>query len=214
MERRRVVVTGMGIVSPVGNCVEDAWRNVAAGKSGIAPIERFDTSNLEVRFGGEVKNFDPKALFGHREARRMDRVTQFGMAATMEAVQHSGIDMSKEDAWEVGCLVGSGIGGIESILDQAKVGWDKGPRSISPLLIPMMLPDSPAGRIAIEFGFRGPNMSISTACATGNNAIGEATEQVLCRFRWRVSAIWVHSPSATTNPPPHRARLTKAATDL
>jgi 3-oxoacyl-[acyl-carrier-protein] synthase II len=178
MERRRVVVTGMGIVSPVGNCVEDAWRNVAAGKSGIAPIERFDTSNLEVRFGGEVKNFDPKALFGHREARRMDRVTQFGMAATMEAVQHSGIDMSKEDAWEVGCLVGSGIGGIESILDQAKVGWDKGPRSISPLLIPMMLPDSPAGRIAIEFGFRGPNMSISTACATGNNAIGEATEMI------------------------------------
>ncbi|MEP7289145.1 MAG: beta-ketoacyl-ACP synthase II [Chloroflexota bacterium] len=178
MDRRRVVVTGMGMVCPVGNSVEEAWRNARDGVSGIAPIERFDTSPLEIHFGGEVKNFDPKALFGYRETRRMDRVTQFAMAAAKEAMCDSDLKMDNEDSYEVGCLIGSGIGGIESILDQAAVGIEKGPRSISPLLIPMMLPDSPSGRVAIEYGLRGPNMSISTACATGNNSIGEAVEMI------------------------------------
>jgi 3-oxoacyl-[acyl-carrier-protein] synthase II len=131
-----------------------------------------------VRIAGEVKNFDPKALFGHREARRMDRVTQLAMAAIIEALRDSGLNMENEDPYEVGCLVGSGVGGIESILDQARIGLEKGPRSVSPVLVPMMLVDSPAGRLAIEYNFRGPNMSISTACATGNNAIGEASEIV------------------------------------
>ncbi len=176
MERRRVVVTGLGMVCPVGNSVEESWRNASQGVSGIAPIQRFDTSDLEIHFGGEVKNFDPKALFGHREARRMDRVTQFAMAAASEAVRDSGLKMENEDPFEVGVLVGSGIGGIESTLEQSRVSMDKGPRSVSPLLIPMMLTDSTSGRIAIEYGMRGPNMSISTACATGNNSIGEATE--------------------------------------
>lgn len=176
MERRRVVVTGMGTLCPVGNTVEEAWRNAAEGKSGIGIIQRFDTSNLEVKFAGEVKNFDAKALFGHRETRRMDRVTQLAMAATQEAMQSSGLDMAKEDTYEVGCLIGSGIGGIETIIEQVYVGRDKGFRSVSPLLVPMMLADSPSGRIAIEFGFRGPNMAVTTACASGNNAIGEATE--------------------------------------
>jgi 3-oxoacyl-[acyl-carrier-protein] synthase II len=176
MERRRVVITGMGMVSPVGNSVEESWQNTRAGVNGVAPIQRFDTSELEIHFGGEVKNFDPKALFGHREARRMDRVTQFAMAAAGEAVKHSGLNMANEDPYEAGCLIGSGIGGIESILDQSKQSIEKGPRTVSPLLIPMMLTDSPSGRVAIEYGMRGPNMSISTACATGNNSIGEATE--------------------------------------
>lgn len=178
MERRRVVVTGMGIVCPVGNTVADAWHNARTGVSGIAPITRFDTSQLEVHFGGEVKNFDPKARFGHKEARRMDRVTMLAMAASQDAFTDSGLDMSKEDPWEVGCLIGSGIGGIETIIEQCTLSINKGPRMVSPFLIPMMLPDSPTGKIAIELGLRGPNMSISTACATGNNAIGEATEMI------------------------------------
>jgi 3-oxoacyl-[acyl-carrier-protein] synthase II len=178
MERRRVVVTGMGIVCPNGNSVDEAWHNVSQGVTGIAPIERFDASELEVRFGGEVKNFDPKALFGHREARRMDRVTQFAMAASADAIRDSGMNLENEDPYEVGCMVGSGIGGIESILEQARLAMEKGPRIVSPLLVPMMLTDSPSGRIAIEYGLRGPNMSISTACATGNNCIGEAVEMI------------------------------------
>jgi 3-oxoacyl-[acyl-carrier-protein] synthase II len=176
MERRRVVVTGIGIVCPVGSNLEESWRNAKEGKSGIGPIQRFDPSELEVRFGGEVKDFDPKALFGHREARRMDRVTQFAMAAAAEAVRDSGLKMDNEDPYEVGCLIGSGIGGIESILDQTRLANEKGSRSVSPLLVPMMLTDSATGRVAMEYGMRGPNMSISTACATGNNSIGEATE--------------------------------------
>ncbi len=178
MGRRRVVVTGLGVVCPVGNSVEEAWQNAANGVNGVAPIQRFDTSALEVHFGGEVKNFDAKALFGHREVRRMDRVTQLAMAASQQAVTHSGLDMAHEDAWEVGCLIGSGIGGIESIIEQARASFERGPRVVSPLLIPMMLPDSPTGRVAIEYGMRGPNMAVSTACATGNNAIGEATEMI------------------------------------
>jgi 3-oxoacyl-[acyl-carrier-protein] synthase II len=178
MERRRVVVTGLGMVCPTGNSVEESWRNASQGVSGIAPIQRFDTSELEVRFGGEVKNFDAKALFGHREARRMDRVTQFAMAAAREALNDSGLKLETLDSYDVGCLIGSGIGGIESVLEQARTSFEKGPRSVSPLLVPMMLTDSPSGRVAIEYGLRGPNMSISTACATGNNSIGEAAEMI------------------------------------
>ena len=176
MDRRRVVVTGLGIVCPIGNSIEEAWNNAANGVTGIAPIQRFDPSELEVRFGGEVKNFDPKALFGHREARRMDRVTQFALAASTQAVQDSGLKVENEDPYEIGVIVGSGIGGIESTLEQARLAAEKGTKAASPLLVPMMLTDSPSGRVAIEFGFRGPTMSISTACATGNNCIGEATE--------------------------------------
>lgn len=178
MERRRVVVTGMGAISPIGHTAQESWESAKAGRGGIAPITRFDTTKLEVNFGGEVKNFDPKDRFGHREARRMDRVTALAMAASQEALADSGLDLSKEDPWEVGCLIGSGIGGIESIIDQCKLSVEKGPRVVSPLLVPMMLPDSPTGRVAIEFGLRGPNMAVSTACATGNNAIGEATEMI------------------------------------
>lgn len=178
MDRRRVVVTGMGMICPVGNSVEESWNNLIRGVSGIGLIERFDTTGFEVRFAGEVKNFDAKAIFGHREARRMDRVTQFAMYATDQAVRHAGLNMANEDPYAVGCLVGSGVGGIETLIEQVQIAHEKGYRTVSPLLIPMMLTDSPAGRIAIEYNFRGPNMSISTACATGNNAIGEATEMI------------------------------------
>lgn len=178
MERRRVVVTGMGIYCPVGNDLETAWQHVANGVSGIATIKRVDTTDVGVHFAGEVKDFDAKALFGHRDARRMDRVTQFAMAAAKQAIEHSGLDMAREDPYEVGCLIGSGVGGIDTLLENYRVVMGKGPHAVSPLLIPMMLTDSPAGRVAIEFGLRGPNMAVATACATGNNAIGEATEMI------------------------------------
>src|SRR5689334_6018768 len=119
MERRRVVVTGMGMICPVGNNVEEAWRNAREGVSGIANIQRIDTTELQVHFAGEVKNFDAKAIFGHREVRRMDRVTQLAMTAALEAVRDSGLKMENEDPYEVGCLIGSGIGGIETTLEQA-----------------------------------------------------------------------------------------------
>ncbi len=178
MERRRVVVTGMGILCPIGNTVETAWQNLVAGVCGIQTIQRFDAQPLPVRIAGEVRDFDPRALFGNKEARRMDRVTQLAMAATMQALEAAKLDMAAEDPYEVGCLIGSGVGGIETLLDGARVGTEKGLKFVSPLLVPMMLTDSPVGRVAIEYNFRGPNMSISTACATGNNAIGEATEMI------------------------------------
>lgn len=178
MQRQRVVVTGLGTICPCGNTVEEAWQNIAAGRSGIGPITRFDPSGMEVHIAGEVKGFDSKARFGHREARRMDRTTQFALVATQEALKDSGVDIAQEDPYEVGCVIGSGVGGIETLLEQARLAAEKGMRVVSPLLIPMMLPDSPTGRVAIEFNLRGPNMSISTACATGNNAIGEATEMI------------------------------------
>ncbi len=184
MEKRRVVVTGMGLVCPVGNTIEEAWQNLVKGHSGVGIIQRFDQKTLdqlEVKIAGEVKNFDAKAIFGHREARRMDRVTQFAVYATGQALRHSGLDLSKEDPFEVGCIIGSGIGGIETLIDQVAAATEKGFRFVSPLMVPMMLPDSPTGRVAIEFGVRGPNMGISTACATGNNTIGEAAE-IIRRF--------------------------------
>jgi 3-oxoacyl-[acyl-carrier-protein] synthase II len=178
MHKRRVVITGMGIISPVGNNLDEAWANVAAGKSGIGAIERFDTSGCDVRIAGEVKGFDAQAVFGHREARRMDRVTHFAMVAAAEAVRHSGLNMEQEDPYRVGCVIGSGVGGIETLVEQIKNFFEKGSRGVSPLFIPRMLTDSPTGRVAIEYNFRGPNMAIATACATGNNAIGESMEMI------------------------------------
>jgi 3-oxoacyl-[acyl-carrier-protein] synthase II len=176
VERRRVVVTGMGILCPTGNNVEEAWSNAAAGKTGIRTIQRFDTSHLENHFGGEVKDFDPEALLGRREARRTDRVTQMALAATKEAMEDSGLVVNDDNRYEVGCCVGSGIGGIGSIFESIKAFIEKGARSVSPLMVPMMLPDSPSSKISMTHGLRGPNFAISTACATGNNSIGEATE--------------------------------------
>lgn len=176
VERRRVVVTGMGVICPLGNDVETAWEKASKGISGIGPITRFDVSRLETRFGGEVKDFDPVAAFGRREARRMDRITQFAAEAARQALEDSGLEVTPEERYRIGVLIGCGLGGIESLLHGVDVIRQKGPTRVSPLLVPMMLPDSPAGKVSMLFGLRGPNMSISTACATGNNSIGEATE--------------------------------------
>jgi 3-oxoacyl-[acyl-carrier-protein] synthase II len=174
----RVVVTGMGSISPVGHTVAEAWRNIRDGVSGTRVIQRFDPSILEVRIAGEVRDFDGKARFGPRDARRMDRCTQFAMAAAAEALADAKLDLEKLDPYCIGCLIGSGVGGIETLYEQMMNFRDKGPRGVSPLLVPMMLTDSPTARVAMEYNLRGPNMSISTACATGNNALGEAAEMI------------------------------------
>lgn len=174
--RRRVVVTGMGIICPTGNTVEEAWANAAAGKTGIGTITRFDTSHLENHFGGEVKNFDPNEFLGRREARRTDRVTQLGLYAAKYAFEDSGIEVTDENRYDIGCIMGSGIGGLTSIFESVKAFIERGAKAVSPLMVPMMLPDSPSSKVSMTYGLRGPNFAISTACATGNNSIGEATE--------------------------------------
>ncbi len=165
----------MGIICPTGNSVEEAWANAAAGKTGIGPITRFDTSHLENHFGGEVKNFDPEAFLGKRESRRTDRVTQLALYAAQQVMEDSGLEVTPDNTFDIGCVAGSGIGGIGSILESIKNFLEKGARSVSPLMVPMMLPDSASSKISMVYGLRGPNFAISTACATGNNSIGEAT---------------------------------------
>ncbi len=176
MERRRVVVTGMGILCPTGNSVEEAWQNAAAGKTGIRTIQRFDTTHLENHFGGEVKNFDPEEFLGRREARRTDRVTQLALYAAKQAVEDAGLEVTDENRYDIACVIGSGIGGISSVFESVKAYLEKGPKFVSPLMVPMMLPDAPSSKVSMQYGLRGPNFAISTACASGNNCIGEATE--------------------------------------
>jgi 3-oxoacyl-[acyl-carrier-protein] synthase II len=166
----------MGIICPTGNSVEEAWANAAAGKTGIGPITRFDTSHLENHFGGEVKNFDPEEFLGRREARRTDRVTQLGLFAADQTMKDAGLEISDENRYDVGVVMGSGIGGLSSLFSSIKAFIEKGAKAVSPLMVPMMLPDSPSSKVSLTYGLRGPNFAISTACATGNNCIGEATE--------------------------------------
>jgi 3-oxoacyl-[acyl-carrier-protein] synthase II len=175
---RRVVVTGMGCLSPVGNNVNDTWEAILAGKSGAGMITRFDASKHKTRFAAEVKGFDPVTLFSMREARKMDRFTQFAVAVAMEALEQSGLKIDESNRDRVGVVIGTGIGGIGTMLDQAEVLRERGPERVSPFLVPMMISDSAPGMLAIRFGARGPNMSLATACASGNNAIGEALEMI------------------------------------
>ncbi|HEX9331168.1 MAG TPA: beta-ketoacyl-ACP synthase II [Anaerolineales bacterium] len=173
---RRVVVTGMGCISPVGNNVKETWDSILAGKSGAAMITHFDASRHKTRFAAEVKGFDPVALFGAREARKMDRFTQFATAVALEALEQADLKIDESNRDRIGVLIGSGIGGIGTLLEQVEVMRERGPDRVSPFLVPMMISDSAAGMLAIRFGARGPNMALATACASGNNSIGEATE--------------------------------------
>ncbi|HEY85319.1 MAG TPA: beta-ketoacyl-ACP synthase II [Chloroflexi bacterium] len=175
---KRVVVTGLGAVTPVGNNVADTWSNLLKGKSGIRTITLFDASELGTRFGGEVKNFDPVALFGRKEVRRMDRFTQFSMEASRQAIEDAGLAEANIDKTRVGTVIGSGLGGMNTFLQQYDILKTRGPRRVSPFFIPMVLPDTAAARLAIEYGYQGPSMSITSACASGTNAVGEAFEMV------------------------------------
>lgn len=176
--RKRVVVTGLGCVSPLGNNVSDTWDALLAGKSGAAPITHFDASAHKTKFAAEVKGFDGSALFGGREARKMDRFAQFAIAAALEALAQSGLEIDESNRDRVGIVIGSGIGGIITLLEQVEIMRARGPERVSPFLIPMMIADSAAGLLAIRTGARGPNMSLATACASGTNAIGEAAEMI------------------------------------
>lgn len=176
--RKRVVITGLGCVSPVGNTVKETWDALLAGRSGAAPITAFDASAHKTRFAAEVKGFDGVAMFGTREARKMDRFTQFATAATLEALEQSGLKIDESNRDRVGILIGSGIGGIITLIEQYDVMRERGPDRVSPFLIPMMISDGAAGNIAIRTGARGPNMALATACASGTNAIGEAAEMI------------------------------------
>lgn len=176
--RERVVVTGLGCVSPVGNSVEETWQSLAAGKSGAAYITKFDASQHKTKFAAEVKGFDGVALFGVREARKMDLFTQYALAAALEALTQADLTVHEGNRDRVGVLIGSGIGGVSTLLEQVEVLRERGPERISPFLIPMMIADSAAATIAIRLGARGPNMSLATACASGTNALGEAAEMI------------------------------------
>lgn len=174
--RRRVVITGLGCITPLGLDVNTTWRNILAGKSGVGPITHFDASNFKTKIAAEVKGFDGVALFGSREVRRMDRFCQFALAAARQAVQDAGLIINDENRDRIGALVGSGIGGLTTLFDQINIYFDRGPSRVSPFVINMMIPDSAGGAIAIDLGIHGPNYAITAACATGAYAIGEAVE--------------------------------------
>lgn len=176
MSRPRVVITGMGIFCPTGNTVAEAWANAKAGRSGIGPITLYDSSLTANKIAGEVKDFNPELIMGKKDARRSDRCTHLAVAASQQALQDSGIVVDETNRDDIGCIIGSGIGGIQSFAETVMDMANKGHRGVSPLAIPKILIDSASGRVSLELGLRGPNMNITTACATGNNCIGEAAE--------------------------------------
>ncbi|MCG7315999.1 MULTISPECIES: beta-ketoacyl-ACP synthase II [Brevibacillus] len=170
----RVVITGVGVVSPIGNDVESFWSNLVQGTSGISYIDTFDTSKHKTKFAGVVKDFDAESIFGRKEARRMDRFSQFALVAAEQALEDSGLVLEEIDLERLGVYVGSGIGGIQIMMDQEQVLKDRGPDRVSPLLVPMMIANMAASMISIKYGAMGPSMSPVTACSIGNTAIGEA----------------------------------------
>ncbi|MBI5301141.1 MAG: beta-ketoacyl-ACP synthase II [Chloroflexi bacterium] len=173
-----VVVTGLGAITPVGNDVPTTWRNLVAGVSGIARITLFDPANLATQIAGEVKGYDARQHFDVKEARRLERFVQFATVAAREAIADAHLDINEQTNEKIAVVIGSGVGGGMSIADQGKILETKGPRRISPFFIPMILSDTAPGQVAIEFGIKGPNMSIVSACATGANALGEAAEMI------------------------------------
>ena len=175
MSRRRVVVTGLGLVSPVGIGVEESWSALVAGKSGVAPITLFDASTFPTKIAAEVKGFDPSKFMDRKEVRRNDRFIHFALAAADMAVKDSGLDMSKEDAERVGCIVGAGIGGLGTIENEHRTFLEKGVRKIGPFFIPALIVNLAPGQISLKYGMKGPNFSPVSACATGNHSIGDAT---------------------------------------
>ncbi|MEM7030047.1 MAG: beta-ketoacyl synthase N-terminal-like domain-containing protein [Chloroflexota bacterium] len=153
---KRVVITGLGAVTPVGNNVGDTWHNLIEGNSGIAPVTLFDPSDFGTRFGGEVKGFDGAAIFGRREARRMDRFTQFALSASHQAIADAGIADSNIDKTRVGTIIGSALGGMITLLKEHDVNNERGPKRVNPFFIPMILPDTPAAQLSIDYGIYGP----------------------------------------------------------
>ncbi|MCD6309062.1 MAG: beta-ketoacyl-ACP synthase II [Candidatus Latescibacteria bacterium] len=171
---RRVVVTGMGVISPVGNSVDEFWSSLKAGKSGIARVTKFDPSELKTQIAGEVKNFNPEGILDSKDIRRIDLFSQYGVCAAHEAIKSSGLSLEDEDPFDIGVIVGSGIGGINVLETQLEVFRNKGPKRVSPFYITGMITDIVAGHIAGKFGLNGPNYVTVSACASGAHAIGSA----------------------------------------
>ncbi|MCB9421101.1 MAG: beta-ketoacyl-ACP synthase II [Ardenticatenaceae bacterium] len=176
--KRRVVVTGLGTLNPLGNDVTTTWQKIAAGQSGIGPITQFDANDYKTQFAGEVKEYDPVALYGRKDARRMSRLTQFALTATEQALADAKLVVGSSNNDDIGVIIGSGMGSLDPVIDNLNVLNEKGHRRVSPFFVPMMLADTPAATISIAYGLRGINMSIATACATGNNVIGEAAKVI------------------------------------
>lgn len=175
---RRVVITGMGTVSPVGNDLPTTWHGLLEGRSGIGPITRFDTSTFPIRIAGEVKDFELDPEVNAREARRMPLYVRYALNAVLEAVRAAKLDMSQEDPEQVGVIFGTGAGGLDLIFDNYDTYLERGYRRVAPTLIANMIPDSASGHIAIQLGAKGPNMAVTAACSTGGHNVGEAFETV------------------------------------
>jgi 3-oxoacyl-[acyl-carrier-protein] synthase II len=182
VSRRRVVVTGLGALTPVGNTAEEFWAGLLQGRSGIGPITKFDAHvqdpngryRYETRIAGEVRNFEPLAYIDKKEARRLDPYLQYAIACSVMAVEDAGLDVAREDRNRFGVLIGSGIGGLQTLLEGEHVLLEKGPERVSPFVVPMLIINMASGLVSMRFGARGPNSSVVTACATGNHAIGDA----------------------------------------
>jgi len=171
---RRVVVTGMSVVTALGHDTTELWNNLCAGKSGIGPIQRFDCSDFKVRFGGEIKRFEPTDFIPEREIKRLDRFCQFALFGAGAAIKQSGMDFSVGDSYRRGVVIGSGIGGLHEIEEQHNHLFDKGPTRVSPFMIPKLMVNAASGNVSVTFGLRGPNTAVATACASASNAIGDA----------------------------------------
>ncbi len=174
MTKRRVVITGIGALTPIGNTAKETWENALEGVNGIDKISRFDNSEFNIHVAGELKDFNIEDYLEKKEARRMDRFTQYAVVASDEAVKDSGLVIDENNDTRVGVWIGSGIGGIQALQDGFKVLYEKGPRRVSPFFVPMMIPDMAAGQVSIRHGAKGPNGATVTACATGTNSIGDA----------------------------------------
>ncbi|MDH5662719.1 MAG: beta-ketoacyl-ACP synthase II, partial [Elusimicrobiota bacterium] len=171
---RRVVITGYGVISPIGIGVDDFWNSLASGKSGISRVSSFDVSEFSTQICAEVKNFQPEKYIDKKKIRKMDRFSQLAFAAANMAMEDAKLDMGKEDPFRVGVIVGSGIGGLSTVAHEHRVLLEKGPRRVSPFMIPMLITNIAAGEIAIAYNIQGPNYSLSSACATSNHTVGDA----------------------------------------
>jgi 3-oxoacyl-[acyl-carrier-protein] synthase II len=178
LSKRRVVITGMGMVSPVGLSVKESWDNILAGKSGIAPITHFDTTGFATTFGGSVKNFDITAYISAKDAKKMDPFIHYGIVASMEAIKDSGLEVTEENAERIGVAVGSGIGGLPGIEKGNEAFLKGGPRKISPFFVPSNIINMISGHVSIMYGLKGPNIALVTACATGTHSIGDAARLI------------------------------------
>lgn len=174
MTKRRVVITGIGALTPIGNTAKETWENALDGVNGIDKLTRFDNSEFNIHVAGELKDFNIEDYLDKKEARRMDRFTQYAVVASDEAVKDSGLVIDENNDTRVGVWIGSGIGGIQALQDGFKVLYEKGPRRVSPFFVPMMIPDMASGQVSIRHGAKGPNGATVTACATGTNSIGDA----------------------------------------